>query len=290
MKNILNIEIKKAFRSKTFIFAVFLGLIIAILQIIWFYFNIYKQNNLLFSQINTLDIYDQEYGTWYETGILEAWLGCEGYSPFNQLYYVLFPLIAALPYGWSLFTEWKNGYINQMITRISKSRYMISKYISVFISGGITVTIPLILNFIINACYIPCIGTDAMSLQVILTAKSFGSELYFNKPVLYVLVYLLIDFIIGGIYACIALLVTHLFDSPFTVLTFPLLLHCCLLYGIDNLFMDFSPYNFAAFINPAHTSTNATLESMCVTIMLLLLFVTGIYYLMNKNKDVIKLR
>lgn len=290
MRDILKIELKKALRSKTFIFAICLGAAIALLQIIWFYNNIYLPNNQMLNKLSTWSIYDQEYGTWYETGVLEGWMGCEGYSPYNQVYYIMFPLLAALPFAWSLFSEWKSGYVNQMVTRMPMHQYIMAKYIAVFISGGIAVIVPLIINFVIIACFVPCIATDPMSMQVIMSVNCFGALLYLKYPVLYVLLYLVIDFLCGGIYACIALLVTHCFDSPFPVITFPLLLHCCLLYGIETLFPDFIAYNIGAFINPAYTSNKISGMSVALTIFTLLLIMTGIYYLVNRKKDVIKQR
>ena len=47
--------------------------------------------------------------------------------------------------------------MSQMIVRTGKQRYLTAKYIATFISGGLTMVVPLITNFMLTALFVPAI-------------------------------------------------------------------------------------------------------------------------------------
>lgn len=65
-----------------------------------------------------------------------------------------------IPYSWSYLSERKNGYDRSMVTHLGKKTYFWGKYLSAFISGFITVLIPMLLSFVFVCCLIPAYKTD----------------------------------------------------------------------------------------------------------------------------------
>ena len=98
-RQVWKVEIKKALRSKGFQVAIIIGILICILQMVWVYRNTYAVNESEYQHVMTLSEKAEGYGTWFEMGILEGWLGCEVYSPYNQLYFIIFPLLAGIQGG-----------------------------------------------------------------------------------------------------------------------------------------------------------------------------------------------
>ena len=78
-KEVWKVEVKKALRSKGFRVAVAIGILIAVLQMIWVYRNTYTVNESEYKRVVTLSEMDDGYGSWFEMGLLEGWLGCEVY-------------------------------------------------------------------------------------------------------------------------------------------------------------------------------------------------------------------
>ena len=290
MKQLLRNEIKKSMRTKGFFIALCVGMSIGLFQMAWFYKNVYLPNNEEYAKVINAGYEDTLYGTWFETGILQAWMGSEIYSPCNQLFYLLFPLLAALPYGGSLYQEWGDGYAAQMISRCSRKKYFLAKAAGAFISGGTVVFVPLFLNFILTACYVPVIGTDPLSMQAVISNKDMWASLFFEEPALYAMAYMAVDFMYGGFFACISLAVTHCFDNIFSVIAFPMLFACCLYYGMDSLLPSFRSYNISDIINPAQLAGMNRCSAMALATAATVLILTLVYCVANHKRDMLKQR
>ena len=105
MRQVVSLELKKAFRTKGFYIALMVGLLISLYHTVWIYRNVYAPNNVEYEKVTELGEMDKEYGYWYEIGVLDGWLGTELLSPCNQLFYLLLPFLAVLPYGSQVFSE-----------------------------------------------------------------------------------------------------------------------------------------------------------------------------------------
>lgn len=111
MRQVVSLELKKAFRTKGFYIALVVGLLISLYHTVWIYRYAYAPNNAEYEEVAEAGEMDKEYGYWYEIGVLDGWLGTELQSPCNQLFYLLLPFLAVLPYGSQLFSEWNNEWV-----------------------------------------------------------------------------------------------------------------------------------------------------------------------------------
>lgn len=89
-----------------------------------------------------------------------------------------------------------------------KKAYYFSKYTAVFLSGGVAMVFPLVVNFWMTLLVVPAICPDPMySIYNAVFGGAFLSEWYYTMPFLYVAAYLCIDFLYGGILACFSMAV-----------------------------------------------------------------------------------
>ncbi len=196
----------------------------------------------------------------------------------QMVFFLVYPLLAAIPFSWSLCREWQGGYTNQLLTRESKRTYLASKYVTVFASGGIAITLPLTVNFVLNAWILPICapvaamvgGGDALYL----------SYLLFTKPMLYLICTLLTDFCWGGLLACLGMTVSLFFKNTMVALLSPFVIF----YGENVLcdaFVRTSGHKEMGWLNllNAMTSNPAPVWYVWTILLGLLAAITMAYFL-----------
>lgn len=195
MCSVLKLELKKAFKNKFFWISVVLGCLITLLSFEHMV-NMYYEGMSAISGNSTDIIYDPHIGI---NTVFNCWIGGEPFSLGSSIYFFVFPLLIALPYGWSYSEERKCGYRRMMITKTGKKKYYCAKYVAVFLSGGVAMVLPLIFNFWMTLLVVPAILPDVtMNMFYGVFGGSFLAELYYTVPFLYVAIYLFIDFVYCG--------------------------------------------------------------------------------------------
>lgn len=287
---LLKMELKKLLHKKSFYFFILFGCILAVLTVAWVYKNMYIPNEQL--RLDLLEKTDSvwlEHHEWFETTILQGWLGYDLYSPYHIVFFLVFPLMAAAPYGYSLHYELGSGYAKQILAKCSRRDYFTSKFMAAFISGGITVAIPLLLGLIISACFFPAVGIDLISLHSSVTSNNIWVSLFYEKPVLYALAYTGLDFVYGGLFACMSLAISGWCANGFLAVVFPLILNTAFTRVICFSFPGIASYVAGFFIDPQQ---GGNLYYGLITIAAItagtLLTCIGIYWLNNKKYDVLE--
>lgn len=221
MCSVLKLELKKAFKNKFFWISVVLGCLITLLSFEHMV-NMYYEGMSAISG-NSMDIiYDPHIGI---NTVFNCWIGGEPFSLGSSIYFFVFPLLIALPYGWSYSEERKCGYRRMMITKTGKKKYYCAKYVAVFLSGGVAMVLPLIFNFWMTLLVVPAILPDVtMNMFYGVFGGSFLAELYYTVPFLYVAIYLFIDFVYCGFLVCICMAVSGIVRQKWGVVLIPFLL------------------------------------------------------------------
>ena len=153
---VLKLELKKAFKNKFFWISVVLGCLITLLSFEHMV-NMYYEGMSAISGNSTDIIYDPHIGI---NTVFNCWIGGEPFSLGSSIYFFVFPLLIALPYGWSYSEERKCGYRRMMIAKTGKKKYYCAKYVAVFLSGGVAMVLPLIFNFWMTLLVVPAILPD----------------------------------------------------------------------------------------------------------------------------------
>lgn len=221
MCSVLKLELKKAFKNKFFWISVVLGCLITLLSFEHMV-NMYYEGMSAISGNSTDIIYDPHIGI---NTVFNCWIGGEPFSLGSSIYFFVFPLLIALPYGWSYSEERKCGYRRMMITKTGKKKYYCAKYVAVFLSGGVAMVLPLIFNFWMTLLVVPAILPDVtMNMFYGVFGGSFLAELYYTVPFLYVAIYLFIDFVYCGFWVCICMAVSGIVRQKWGVVLIPFLL------------------------------------------------------------------
>lgn len=202
MQTLLKNELKRMFLEKEFIITLLIGCGISIWH---FYQYVYKM------QLFELDVPDNLY---------VCWMGAGAYHMQSYWYYMIFPLLAVLPYVGSYFDDLRTGYVKSVLLRCNRKAYFGVKGIVTFLSGGISVTIPLLLNLILTATMRPALKPDPFVAIGPMT-YCMGSEFYYTHPLLYTVLYLLFDFIAGGMIAVGAMLLCSRVNYKFLAFIIP---------------------------------------------------------------------
>lgn len=199
MRNVLKLELRKAFQNRLFLLALIAGGIPAVMSAVYNILLVNERMTYLGKIYSTPAYYIEGFS------LMNHWMGGEAYSLGTAIFFYISPLIAALPYGWSYCEEKRNGYRQLMVARCGKKSYVFSKYIAAFVSGGLAVVLPLVFNLLLTALFIPLIKPFPSFIDMYgVSSVDPMSYLYYSHPLCYVFCYLCIDFVFGGLIACMA--------------------------------------------------------------------------------------
>lgn len=148
---------------------------------------------VIYHTVTKAEIYNEFY-TAYQTGEVQGnpmitavslycnWLGADVTSFATSAFFFLFPIIAVMPYGWSMAGEIKSGYTKNVISRIPRKVYFFSKYFAAFVSGALAVMIPLLLSFLLMSLVLPALHMENIYPYGVIGERSMWAELYYSNP------------------------------------------------------------------------------------------------------------
>ncbi len=233
----LRFELKRAFCGRAFVLALFLGCAITLSDV---FLNVIPEaNNPNWDLAMAVKM-----GA-YPQSVYNSWIGGQARTLPSTLFYLFMPLIAAIPFADSYCFD-KSGYIKNIATRCSIKDYLISKYIAVFLSAGIAVSIPIIVNFIATAAVVPCLVPQASTFLFSISARSAFDKIFYTTPFVYFLIYLVIDFVIAGLFAGIALAVVIITKNRYVAVILPFAVYLALYFiaGVTGI-LSLSPFELA---------------------------------------------
>lgn len=109
MSSCIRVEIWKAFHNKMMRSAVLIGFILIIADLI--------QTAITVKDLGAS--YAHSPGGYDGCSLFVNWVGINGVTVGAVIFYTVWPLLAAMPYGWSLFDDYNNHVINNVLTRVS---------------------------------------------------------------------------------------------------------------------------------------------------------------------------
>lgn len=238
MKNILKIELTRALKSKTMLLSLIIGTLITLSHVLIY---IIPVSNFIDQALS----YNK--AMYSVPSVFAGWIGNAGYSMQSFLFYMLLPILVTIPFGDSFFADNKSGYIKNVLIRVKKKKYYLSKYIATFISGGLVIVIPLLINLIVSSMFLPSHLPQVISGYPI-GAASMWSKIFYTHPYVYIFSYLLIDFIFSGLIATIALSISLISEYRFSVVFMPFLIYLFIYSILSSLGLSkFVPFYFLQF-------------------------------------------
>ena len=229
MKVLIKNELKRAVFNKWMYISLLIGCSLAIIHVI----------------ANVIPYANRIYLGSYPLTVFNKWMGGESFSVEPVIYFFIFPILISLPYAGTLKMDISSGYIKNIITRINKTKYFLTKYVITFITSSILAVIPLILNLLLVSIILPSTIPQANLGTYPIFSVSLMGDLYYSKPYLYILIYLIIIGIFSGLLSTTALFITYFAENIFFVILSPFIIYL-LAFSITQLtdLHQFSPYGF----------------------------------------------
>lgn len=217
MKNCIKVELWKATHNYYYILSLAIGLLLVICNVV--------ETKQVVDTMTKQTLEGQRAGIplnhFTGCSLFVWWIAHNGVNFGSIYFYQVWPIIAAMPYAWSYSQECSNGAIAQYCSRAGRRQYHLSKYIAVFISGGIVVSLPVWIDLMLLALICPDEKLQFMNLLTTIGNKSFLSSLFFTYPWAHALIWCVIEFLWGGSVAALSFMAGHKFRFPVLIILFP---------------------------------------------------------------------
>lgn len=226
MSSILKIEFEKLRKTKSFwaimLFLVFITSTVAITRSLEVGGSVGGINP---AEPRAENGYFFEDNSAYAISLYNVWIGSiSGDLFFTTIFYFILPLAATLPFSFSLSDESKSGYLRQMTLKKGQMRYYFAKYIVTFTSGFLLAAIPLLINVIITACYIPAYKPDP--LEQLYSGQYYGqylANIFYSEPFAFMIIFILIPGLFCGLWADLSMCLSFFIKNKFFVVIIPYL-------------------------------------------------------------------
>ena len=283
----LKMEFKKAFMNKWFVGTVLFMSLLGIMCAFGSKNSFTEMYSYLLSQLN---VSNPDFSTY---SLFTYLLFTRSDQPTTEIFYILFPLAAMLPYSWSLGRERKSGYLQNVYTRTNRLRYLLSKGLTTFSVSFTAIAIPLTVNIIVTACMIPAFATDISS--VIYTGMDetrLWSSVFYNAPFIYCLLMVLLSSCFAGLWGTVVQFLGAFASNPERMITASFIFLYCLqafepmVAGIGSGstigYLSHSPLDF---LRGVYSGASLTSEASFIPWVISLLVLCIVFALVQKNRD-----
>ena len=203
------IELKRAFHNRGMLLSLTIGCILSFAHVIQYQIlPTYLNNGIVTPEVTEFS----KGRTVAPSAIAGAWLAGNPTNWAGFLFFLLLPILAMLPFGVSYFSDRESGYLKNIYTRMPRKQYLTNKFLAAFLSGGTAVAIPLVLNLLCSMIFLPNLLPPVIHPYNFINPTRFLYELYFSCPLFYIGIFIVLDFLLGGMFACITLAVSYLSD------------------------------------------------------------------------------
>jgi len=194
------------------------------------------------------------------------------------------PVLAALPFADLFAKDKQTGYLRSILVKGKKTHYFTGLFLFNFVTGGLMLVLPLLLNLYLSFMFLPNIKPDPVinNLMAIDTYSAFFPALYYSNPLMHILFYIFLAFLFSGMYASIALSVSFFLNNRFVILASGLI--CSMLLSMILEITDNYRWIPANFLTPGTLYVSITATSV---IFLSGLFISTFIYIVGVKKRVI---
>ena len=271
-------ELRRAFRSRGMLVVVLVAVILAA-------GNLYSslQMDRHFAEIRKMML-EQHDVTYYPYIAFEKYIGDNMFLPYNGIYYILFPILAVLPFGTSLVRDEQLHYTRNILVRQSKRRYFLAKYIAAYVSGAVAVLLPLALSFALGATKYPCAELYQRAQRSVIMDRNMFSQFYYTAPWIYMLIYWFVNMLAGGMLAGTALLLSQFIHKRMSVVFIPFIVYSYMAYLFGGQ-AQFERFSLKSVINMSEGAITVTAEYTAVMFASVTLVTFLVYYVVGITKE-----
>ena len=222
--------------------------------------------------------------TYYPYIAFEKYIGDNMFLPYNGIYYILFPILAVLPFGTSLVRDEQLHYTRNILVRQSKRRYFLAKYIAAYVSGAVAVLLPLALLFALCATKYPCAELYQRAQRSFIMDRNMFSQFYYTAPWIYMLIYWFVNMLAGGMLAGTALLLSQFIHKRMSVVFIPFIVYSYMAYLFGGQ-AQYERFSLKSVINMSEGAITVTAEYTAVMFASVTLVTFLVYYVVGITKE-----
>ncbi len=270
MLNYIKIDLDRTLRSKAMAAAVLAGCVVTVLQI-------------LVDVVPFLQYQQTSDFTIFPLTVFEKWIGLMIGGMFPIYYYFFIPIAGAVPCALSMYTDRKTGYVKNVFTRTKKRNYYAAKFVSAFLSAGIVSALPQIVNLLIVALLLPSTHPYPGIGYVGVLGDALWGEIFYTEPYLYIFLYLILDFVLYGLFNTLAVALSWLISNRFAILLIPFMAVMLLEFGTKAA--GRAELSAEALLIPLQSSGGVSLFEITALIgsMLAICIVSGVYGILRRD-------
>ncbi|QAA31020.1 hypothetical protein [Clostridium manihotivorum] len=207
-------ELKRAILRKKFMLLIIFGMLIIIIG------SIFELKEYIFFNYNASDLATAELQNSARDMVRRGFNKYAVWFSMLKYYTIAVPILASLPYSTSFLEDRKFKIMQAIDSRINHNRYIVAKFLSNGIAGGLSTALPIIIGSImVNILF-------SGNIDEFYAKGAYGgifSYLVIKNFYLYIIIHTLLLFCFGFAYSSIALAVSTKLDKNFAVMIFPLL-------------------------------------------------------------------
>lgn len=275
---LLKVEFSRLFRNKGLYISLGIGAILSI----WLVVLAVKMHNegmaLLAKEGPEAAAY------FFPSSIFTIFIGIDYSQLPTAILFAIFPILVIIPFSATFSQDKESGYLRNVFTRANKKDYFFAKYITVFVSGFITVLAIFAISLYLTAMFIPAIYPESASYTFPVTGSThLWNKIYQQNPYLYLLMYSLIDAVFLGIWATVPLSISIFIKNKFTALVGSTILYYLFNYVLMAINLDYCmPENFLKLSQP----TKIVLMVILIEAITIFIITIGIFVGVGVRKNV----
>ena len=191
LRKTVAVELYKALHNKLFWIALAVGLALIAMDLMECAANIHEAAS------SVMEFRKKGYDTYLGYSLFYSWMYRGNGTYGTILLATVWPLLAAMTFGWSYNNERITGVYDQIVSRVGIRQYLLSKHIALFISGGLALSVPMVVDLLGMGLIYPAVGHPYIG------DTSFLSELALVSPWGFCFAMCGMGFLWGGATACI---------------------------------------------------------------------------------------
>ncbi|MCD7785445.1 MAG: hypothetical protein LUH18_07740 [Oscillospiraceae bacterium] len=279
MKVSLRLELRRLFSSKE----LYIALLIGFALVVW----------LFVYEVSELSRFEEQYALYgdkvsgylyYPKTVFNSCIELEYDALPPILLYLLFLIIAAFPYASTYCKDKKSGYLKNLLVRIDRRDCYLSKYIVSFLSGFLVSGVILLSSLLLTMLVFPMLTPEVVTQNYYVQSDNMWGNLFYTIPILYTLLYILIDMLWCGCMATFALLVSMFTCSAFLAVTGSFIAFEVLDYVLS--LFSLSQFSPITFLRPIQTAGGISLGIILTEFILFMAASFLGFYFLERKKDV----
>lgn len=209
----LKMELYRLSKSPMLYFSILIGIVISV----WL-FIVQLQDHKAYQE--AIIRYGKIEALYYPESLYNHFIGLDHEHGQPKILYTILPILSSLPFSASYCIDRKTGYIQNIVTRVPLKAYQRAKLTVTFFSGFIVTFTILIFSLVLTSTVFPALPPETIAAKFSPAYENMMmQELFLSYPLLYTVIYIIIDSCFMGLVALLSLCIGIFISQPYISIT-----------------------------------------------------------------------